>query len=217
MTKDQRLNFLAWSLSLLTMWLAFYAWLSLYDWMVWPLNALQVFPLLGLWAFSLMWVHYVIGYIRDYADLGKESTKQFYKITGYAVLVFLCLHPGLLIINLYQQGHGLPPLSYERYVAPGLGWVTLLGSASLFVFLAFELRRWFDKKGWWHWIVDAGDFAMLAIVYHALRLGTNLGRGWYKSIWVVYAIVLTFIIAQKYFKRINSPKTKGSGTISKSN
>lgn len=202
MTKVQRLNFLAWSLSLLTVWLAFLAWLSLYDWVVWPLNALQVFPLLGLWAFSLMWVHYVMGYLRDEIGMAKDSLKQFYKITGYIVLVLLCLHPGLLIIYLFQQGQGLPPISYEHYVAPGLGWITLLGSASLLVFLAYELRRWFDKKGWWHWIVDAGDFAMLAIVYHSLRLGTNLGRGWYKTIWIGYAIILVLIIGQKYYKRL---------------
>mgnify|MGYP000904761207 CR=1 FL=1 len=208
MTKVQRLNFLAWSLCVLTMWLALYAWLTLYDWIIWPLSLVQVFPLLGLWAFSVMWVHYVVGFLRDQLELGKDSLKRFYEITGYGVLVLLCLHPGLLIIYLYQQGHGLPPLSYERFVAPGLGWITLLGTASLLVFLAFELRRWFDKKGWWHWVVDAGDFAMLAIVYHALRLGTNLGRGWYKTIWIFYAIVLAFIIGRKYFTRLSQRQSK---------
>lgn len=207
MTKVQRLNLLAWGLSLFTVWIALYAWLSLYDWMIWPLSVTQLFSLLGLWAFSLMWVHYVMGYIRDKSGLGEKSLKQFYEITGYMVLVLLCLHPGLLIIYLFQQGQGLPPLSYERYVAPGLGWITLLGTASLLVFLAYELRRWFDKKNWWHWVVDAGDFAMLAIVYHALRLGTNLGRGWYKTIWIFYAIVLVLIIGRKYYKKVNDPKS----------
>jgi hypothetical protein len=198
----------AWSLGALVCLIAILAWGPGYDWRVLPFSAYVLFPLLGLLAFSLMWTHYVLGTIRELAGVKPEVLKSYYHYTGWAVLFLICLHPGLLIGQLFLDGAGLPPLSYERYVAPGLGWVTLLGSVSLLVFLAFELHRFFGKKSWWHYVVDASDFAMLAIVYHGLRLGTDLNRlGWFRTVWWFYAVTLVAVLLRKYYLRFR-PKTK---------
>jgi hypothetical protein len=86
-----------------------------------------------------------------------------------------------------------------------LGWVTLLGSASLLVFLAFEFHRFYGKRSWWHYVADAGDAAMLAIFYHSLRLGTQLRHGgWFRAVWWFYGIVLIAILIRKYSQRFLS-------------
>lgn len=198
----------AWSLAALVSLLSLLAWGRDFQWHFTPFSAYTIFPLLGLIAFSLMWAHYVVGAVRDIASIKPKVLQKYFSYTGYAVLALICLHPGLLIYQLFVDGAGLPPGSYESYVAPGLGWVTILGSASLLVFLAFELHRWFDKKPWWHYVVDAGDFAMLAIAYHGLRLGTDLQNGWFHIVWIFYALTLLAIIGRKYFLRITKPKTK---------
>src|SRR5262249_1332982 len=108
----------------------------------------------------------------------------------------------------FHDGFGLPPGSYEHYVAPGLGWITLLGTASLLVFLAFELHRWFSKKPWWHFIPEAGDFAMLAIFYHGLRLGSSLThQGWFRMVWWFYGLTLVIILLRSYYQKLQ-PKIK---------
>ncbi len=171
-----------------------------YGWRLLPINNYALFPLLGLLAFSLMWSHYVAYALRQMLGLKPVVLSQYFKITSLAVLVLICLHPGLLIYQRFRDGAGLPPGSYESYVAPGLGWVTLLGTVSLLVFLAFEFRHWFRDRWWWQYVVNAGDVAMLAIIYHGLRLGQQL-HGWFLGVWYFYGVVLVAVLIRKYYKK----------------
>ncbi len=207
----QKLIIGSWALCALVCLLAVVAWGMDFDWHVFPLNAYALFPVLGLLGFSIMWTHYIIGTVRDLAGVSEEAMKSYFHFTGWAVLILICLHPGLLIYQLFVDGAGLPPLSYERYVGPGLGWITLLGTVSLLVFLAFELHRVFDKKRWWPYVVDASDFAMLAIVYHGFKLGSSLQHGWYRYVWWFYAITLALVLVRKYVVRFQNKKTNPAG------
>lgn len=190
---------IAWSLSLVASLLSILAWGNDYDWRFTPFNSYQVFPLLGLLAFSLMWTHYASSLLRELLGVAKVKLAGYFEITGYAVLILICLHPGLLIYQLFRDGAGLPPSSYEHYVAPGLGWVTLLGTASLLVFLAYEFRRIYEQRPWWPYVVAAGDLAMLAIFYHGLRLGTQLQQDdWFQAVWWFYGLTLVAMITRKY-------------------
>lgn len=194
----------AWSLAGIVSLLAVVAWGDYYNWHFSPLSTYQVFPLLGLLAFSIMWSHYMAVGMRLALGLPQPVLAQFFRYTGYAVLVLICLHPGLLIYQRFRDGFGLPPHSYESYVAPGLGWITLLGTASLLVFLAFELRRIYGKRPWWRYVADASDLAMLAIVYHGLRLGHQLQSGWYHAVWLFYFVTLVVVLVYKYALRVQA-------------
>lgn len=200
MAKDQSLKIGAWALVTAVSVAAIVAWGQDYNWKFLPINSYQLFPLLGLLAFSIMWSHYVSGTIRELVGASPKALATYFRYSGYAVLTLISLHPGLLIYQRFRDGAGLPPGSYESYVAPGLAWVTVLGTASLLVFLAFEFRRFFSDRSWWHFIPEAGDFAMLAIFYHGLRLGGQLqGEGWYQTVWLFYGIVLAAIVVRSYF------------------
>lgn len=196
------MQLVAWLLAFVVCLLSFVAWGSSNSWNFSHLSTYQIFPLLGLLAFSLMWTHYILGTVKEVATANPDSLKEYYRWTGYAVLVLICLHPGLLIYQLLHDGLGLPPGSYEKYVAPGLGWVTLLGTASLLVFLAFELHRVYGKKKWWHYVADLSDLAMLAIIYHALRLGSQLQTGWFRYVWWVFAVTFVAVLARKYYFKL---------------
>lgn len=192
---------IAWGISLLTCLVAILVWGHDYRWQVFPVNNYILFPLLGLLAFSLMWGHYLAGAVRQAWGLDRQVLKRYFETTSLAVLVLLCLHPSLLIYQRFRDGYGLPPGSYESYVAPGLGWITLLGTVSLIAFLAFEFRRFFGQKPWWHFVTIAGDLAMLAIVYHGLRLGSQLQTGWFRYLWLFYAVSLVAILISKYYRQ----------------
>ena len=86
----------------------------------------------------------------------------------------------------------------HQYVAPSLGWVTTLGTASLLVFLAFEFHRKYGERSWWHYIKNASDLAMLAIVYHGIQLGSQLQQGWFRYLWWFYGLVLMMVLIRKY-------------------
>lgn len=203
-SKNFKVQLVAWSLALMVSLISIYAWGVYREWNITHYSSYTLFPLLGLLAFGLMWTHYVMGTIRDLLKVNEKVLKPFYAWTGYAVLFLICLHPGILIIQRFLDGAGLPPGSYKTYVAPSLAWVTLLGSACLLIFLAFELHRFFEKRTWWHWVVDASDFAMLAIAYHGLVLGRTLSQEWFKVIWFIYASTLLIVIIRKYYLRITT-------------
>ncbi len=194
----------AWSLTALAAALAIIVWGQDFNWHL-SFDAYLLFPVLGLTAYSIMWAHYMAGTLRELLSVDKDALKQYYKWTGFAVLALICLHPGLLIFQRFVDGFGLPPHSYETYVAPGLGWITLLGTASLLIFLAYELHWKFGKRSWWHFVTEAGDLAMLAIFYHGLKLGLQLQHGWYRYIWWFYGITLVAVLIRSYSKKYLLP------------
>lgn len=198
----------AWSMSLTVCILAIAAWGDSYNWHLLPLSTYLVFPLLGLLAFSIMWSHYIAGALREFFGLSKGVLGGYFEATSLAVLVLICLHPGLLIYQRFRDGYGLPPGSYESYVAPGLGWVTLLGTASLLVFLAYEFRRVYGKRTWWHYVQRASDAAMLAIFYHGWRLGGQLQMGWFRYVWLFYGVTLIVVLVRSYIRTYKEPAIK---------
>lgn len=192
------IQYLPWTLSITSSVLAIAVWANFLHWDFGAISTYQFFPVLGLLAFSIMWTHYMVGFLHRIV-LKEHDFKNYYRITGYVVLAAICLHPGLLIFKRFQDGFGFPPHSYETYVAPGLGWITLLGSASLLVFLAYELHRFYENKSWWKYVVYAGDTAMVAIFYHGLRLGSTLQTGWFRYVWWFYGVTLIGTILYKYY------------------
>jgi hypothetical protein len=189
-------NSSAWVLVTLTSLFALAVWIQSFFGSV-RLTGYTVFPLLGLLAFSLMWTHYIVGTLRRLAGVKKKELKAYYAATSWVVLFCILLHPALLILQLWKDGYGLPPNSYlENYVAPTGKFAVLLGSVSLMIFLAFELKKMFDTKPWWKLVEYAQILAMVAIFYHALQLGGELDVLWYRAIWFCYGI--TFVASVIY-------------------
>ncbi|MFI5271210.1 MAG: hypothetical protein ACHQT9_04155 [Candidatus Saccharimonadales bacterium] len=199
--KEIYIQIIAWFLVATVSILAVVGWAGYFQWHIFPISTYQFFPVLGLLAFSILWTHYIIVFLKTRWSINRAVTANYFRWTGYAVLALICLHPGLLIYQRFRDGYGLPPHSYETYVAPGLGWITLVGTTCLLIFLAFELHRFFGKKSWWHYVSDASDLAMLGIAYHSLRLGTTLQQGWLRYVWYFYVVTLVMVLLYKYINR----------------
>lgn len=205
MTKNTALKVIAWTQAAVVTGLSFYIWGNLYNWQMTNLSNYQLFPLFGLLAFSLMWGHYFIAALRNYWQLEKQVVNGYFEITSFGVLLAILLHPSLFIGQLFADGFGLPPASYKSYVAPGMIWIVMLGTLSWFVFMAYELNRFFSNRSWWKYFIYASDIAMLAIFYHGLTLGGHLQNGWFRLVWYFYGI--TLLMALIYLRFINKSTT----------
>lgn len=162
-----------------------------------PLSLYDIFPLLGLLAFSLMWTHYILGGVRRFSTLSAKDNKNYFRLTSIVVLACILLHPTLLMLQLNRDGYGLPPSSYlQVYSEPVMKGAIMLGTISLVIFLMFEFKRKFRKKSWWKYVDWAQNLAMLLILYHGLTLGRELSVGWFKAVWIFYGI--TFVGAALY-------------------
>lgn len=178
-----------WLLTAAVVLVSLLAWGQGLRWNFDQLDAYLLFPLFGLLAFGLMWSHYIVAAMRKLLDYPKRVSKLYFESTSIVVLVCILLHPGLLILQLYADGLGLPPNSYlENYVASGLKWAALLGSISLVIFLLFELHRWYGEKPWWQFVQYACDIAMVFILIHGFKLGGDLQSGWFQVVWIFYAL-----------------------------
>ncbi len=196
MTLAKKLQLFSWALGVMVVVLAVFAWVQV-RLTGRALTAYDFFPVLGLSAFGLMWTHYITGSARRLSGAPAGTLKRYFAVTRAIVFVLILLHPGIFLVKLWLDGFGLPPSSYlQVYTDLGARVALLLGSTSLLVFLAFELRRKFRHATWWKYVEHANIAAMFAILYHGLTLGAELGLPWFKAVWAMYAV--TFVAAVMY-------------------
>lgn len=155
----------------------------------------QIFPLLGIIAFGLMWTHFLFSAIRRYARAPKPQKHLYSTVSMGVVLAMIILHPGLLWFALWRDGFGLPPGSYLQVYSSQL-LAIVAGTIGLGIFLVYELKRLFGEKQWWKYVEYLQIVGMVAIFYHALELGEELDVLWFRIIWWLYFI--TFAVAVCY-------------------
>lgn len=170
------------------------------------LTIYDVFPLLGLSAFGLMWTHYVSGSLKRYVGLGEDdrALKRYFQITSYLVLLLILLHPGLLWYGLWSDGFGLPPLSaFAAYPDNAAKLALSFGTVSLLAFLLFETHRWFSTRRWWKYVEYLQIGAMALIFMHGLMLGGELMNSWFRIVWIVlgWILVMALVYNGTYDKR----------------
>ena len=162
----------------------------------------DVFPILGLMAWSLMWLHYVSGSVKRYAGFAEDRLilRVYFRVTSLMVLFLILLHPALLYNGLLSDGFGLPPTSaFAVYSTVAMRVALMLGYLGLGAFLLFELGRWFRNRSWWKYIEYASIAAMFAIFVHALMLGGELMLGWYRAVWLLSGIILVLSLVYNHW------------------
>ncbi len=155
-------------------------------------SALEAASLLGVVAFSLMWVHYVADIIAPRPEGAKDIQ---YIVSRYAVLVAILAHPFLVNYYLVTNNFGFPPSSYEALL-DDLAIVVLLGWIALTAFLLFELRsklQRFDRQ-----IFHANIVAMFLVLIHGFLIGMVIMHSWYVWVWWVLFVLFTIVIFLKY-------------------
>lgn len=207
----RRLQLVAWSLSTLVAVIAVVAWGQGVRWRLAGLSTYQIFPLLGLLAFSLMWSHYIAAVLRLHYKHDKAVLSRYFEVTSLVVLGAILLHPGLLGWQLWRDGLGLPPGNELHYVAPDMRLYIVIAMISLTLFLAYEFRRKFGTRSWWKYIAHSTDIAMILIFIHSLKLGSQLQTGWFRAVWYLYGVTLLGALGYIYSLKFNLfvPSKKG--------
>ncbi len=181
------------------------AWLQSRSWNLTGLRPYQFFSLLGLVAFGTMLTHYITALLYDLYHQKQERLEAFYRVTSLIVFACILLHPVLVVLNLKALGFGLPPSSYKAFYGRMLIPYILLGIVAWASFLAFEMKESLSKTVWWKYVLISNDIAMLAIVIHGFKLGTVLsGVRWFRTVWIVFALLLAMCLVNKYFFRKNT-------------
>lgn len=193
---------IAWLISCSAALLAVIVWEQSRGWRLSGLSLYNIFPLLGLLAFSLMWAHYMASALRVYSRHKEQVLEIFYSTTSRVVLALILLHPGLLAYQLWRDGFGAPPSSYLNYVQSSSQLFIVFGIVALLSFLLYDLkpllRRWPIRS-----LVDPlGDIAMILVLIHSLNLGTDLQTTAHRALWYFYGVTLiASMVYTKYVAR----------------
>lgn len=189
-------NLFPWLLGTIVIAVGFYAWIEK--------GGLVLFPLLGIWAWSIMWTHYVVDEVRRLKPgLAKNIP---YKNTSFAFVLFcILLHPSIILYTEYKAGLGLSLLN---------AWAVQIAVIALFIFLAFEF---FDRvrqkpaiaKRWWM-VNISQSLAMTLIFIHSINLGSHLQEGWFRTYWIILGIILAVSIIHTHISDWNYFKAKTS-------
>ena len=200
--KQSTFNQFAWGILALSVVLPFIAWGSNLSWNFDALQPLTLFGLFGLLAWMTMWTHYVYGAVRI-TNPNLKKPKYYGRLTAWFVLGAILLHPGILAVELWQNGAGFPPSSFTDYVGASLQLAVIFGSIALTLFLSFEVFDRIKTKAWvqkyWKAISISQSLAMILIFVHGLRLGSVIDSGWFYWVWIAYgaALIPCFYIIHK--------------------
>jgi len=186
--------------------LAIVRWVDSLDWESGQeITGLDIFPLLGLLAFTIMWWHFLVGFVAQVFGISRMRRLHLY--SGYLVFILILMHPILLLSSLSPLG-----ISVFEYVAPGQGGYIVLGYLSLSAFLLYDLARWLREKPFikanWRIIDTIDDVAFIAIFIHAMNLGSHLQSGWLRSVWFFYGGSAIFFILFKHYKKITQSSSE---------
>lgn len=182
-----------WVLGLVVMFAGFLAWFQNMGNTIHIVSLYQVFPMLGIWAWSLMWTHFIVWEIRRLKP-SLLGNVLYSNVSGALVFIFLILHPGLLAFEQFRQGKGLPPTSYFAYAGEASVWLIILGMVGFVGFLFYEVIIRFEKnervkKIWW-FVNITQTIAMASIFTHGLELGGDLHGGWFRTYWICLGLLL---------------------------
>jgi hypothetical protein len=159
-------------------------------WSLSPIMIFNLFPLLGLLAFTLLWLHVVSGvfesWLRKYINFNR-----FAVITSNIIIACIILHPLLLLINAdFELG---PIFSYGKiYIWLGItGWLLLV---------TYDLGRFFKNHDFvvqhWNKIRLISTVGFILTFFHSLGVGESLQVGTLRTIWIFYGV--TAIMATIY-------------------
>lgn len=193
---DERLNstyrFITWILLGLVLIVPFVAWAESMSWQFASITVISLFPLLGLWAWSIMWTHYALGTLRLVEPRIRE-VKIYSLLTRILVLFLIVLHPGLLIWTQWQVLGTWPPGSVYTYVGNSMEIYATLGAIALMFFASFEilerLRNHPAVRKNWFWVSLSQMIGMTLILVHSFALGGTIS-GWFAFYWFTLGALL---------------------------
>lgn len=152
------------------------------------------FPLFGITAFTLLWLHAMSGmfepWLRQHINFDR-----FVSITATMILICILAHPLLLLALFNFDVLGILTSYGTLYVLLGvMGWLLLLTydiTKLLKGYHDFFVRHWKN-------VLIISNVGFLITFFHSLYLGSDLQGGPLRMIWIFYGITAMVAIVYTY-------------------
>ncbi len=155
--------------------------------------SLNIFPLLGLAAVSMLWLHSISGvfepWLRQHINFDR-----FVNITAKLILLCFGLHPILLFAGV---GYSVSNIFF--YYGTLYIW---LGIISWLLLIVYDITKPFKQQGFFakHWqkVLITSNLGFLLSFFHSLNLGSDLQSPPLRIIWIFYGITGALAIIYTY-------------------
>lgn len=172
---------------------------------------LSIFPLIGLYAFFLVWAQIMLGANMPYLRRAIPWVEKFHRAEGVFALLFALTHPIFLATGL-----GLETYLKIGFVDPRYKIFVLLGDLQLFLIILTAATALMMKHPWfrnrWHYIHYA-NYAVFAMVWtHSWFLGSDVRPTNLKYLWYFFAATAAASLAGR-LRRAFAPKRASLKTL----
>jgi hypothetical protein len=151
----------------------------------------NLFPLFGLAAFALLWLH-VIGAAFEPWLRKHINFEGFVESTSSLILVLMLLHPLFLLIGTNFSVNNI----FLTYGKPYI----LVGATGLLLLLTYDIGKALREREFFirHWnkVLFVSTVGFILIFFHSLELGSDLQSGALRIVWIFYGV--TAIISATY-------------------
>lgn len=151
------------------------------------------FPLFGLIAFTLLWLHAISGVFEEWLR-AQFDFDSFVHWTSWVIFISIILHPLLLLILV---GFDIKAI----LVATSNPWI-LAGISGLLLLLTYDIGRalmkynFFEKH--WNKILIISNIGFIFIFFHSLNIGQTLQGGFMRGLWIFYGVTAIAAITYTY-------------------
>ena len=155
--------------------------------------SLNVFPLFGLAAFALLWLHSISGvfeeWLRNYINFDR-----FVHITSILILISIILHPFLLLVALDFSIKNVFLYYTAKYI-----WLAIIAWLLLITYdIGKALKKYDFFVRNWNNILIISNIGFLLTFFHSLALGSDLQSGTLRIVWIFYGITAILAIIYTY-------------------
>lgn len=158
----------------------------------------EIFPVLGLIAFSTMWLHIVGGPFRETLERYFDY-KKFMTISSIIVLICIILHPLLIYVGFWLIGVKGSGFTYAPDDKQYLIWFAI---TAWIIFVGYDILKKFKNTDFFvrHWqiVKFIATLGFFLILFHSLGLGRNLQAGTLRYVWIFYGITASIAAIYTY-------------------
>lgn len=168
-----------------------------------------IFPLLGLYAFFLLWAQIMIGTNMGILrrNLGLPWIQTFHEWEGGTTLLFALLHPLFAYLVL-----GGPLGVFKAY--QGSTVYILTGYLALTLLLVTVLTAAFRKIPWlvsrWHTIHYLNYIIFLLVWIHSWNLGSDVQSTGLRYLWIFFGVTAFASFAARMWRKKIKPRLAGA-------
>lgn len=170
---------------------------------------LSVFPLVGLYAFTLVWAQVMLGANMPLLRSAIPWVETFHRVEGVFALLFALTHPLLLV-----GGLGLFEYLKIGFVATQYRIFVLLGDLQLLLIILTAGTALLMKLPWlkrrWH-LIHYANYAVFAMVWtHSWFLGSDVRPTPLRYLWYFFAATVVLSLAGRVLRTRRKAPSPGT-------